>query len=767
MNQAASADPRNPRVVGAVMAILLLFLCLGVWQYISFSLSPAEEFYQPQGYIDRVNKMIREGKLYSRVEKTREGYRTVVRTANLKPEDDLFFQKSWLQSDLESFNEGNPDVFLIDRGSLQGVNVYRHRIESPLASDWRWWGRIYSQSAEGYAYLWNSRRTMKLYRPPQDEVFTAKPAQSDFREVVYGRGHFFQTGLGIALKGRSGNRVADVYSLGDSIVLKSYSNGCCFLNGHPLPRGQEQRLEEGDLVQIHFEKNGREEFLFHDFSRKPLSFVNVENGRLKRKHLDRSSLVDTLSDGIETAVRQSRPDKKQEFDVYLAVDEDLSGLTQNALELFTRKYTTGKARASATILDAINGRVLAVASVEKKEDEINGNLRLHPVGSAAKIFLAAAAGHGAPDLFKLQIDPHPVGDETNLLGYRLTEGYKLRNHQTGESGQTDFTNYIAKSCNRYHAILMTLALAKDSATASGAEPSQLSHGIRFTQDPVDQSNGKAYIGQDPILNRPDLGYFLSSEPGGRLECNNLENSEMAMNLERFFDVRRKYVEGSRELFATQSWNVLFARLGVAQKPELYPAFYPIMPQSTNLGLNLNIDFRQDFISLLFGGATNRWSNVQLAEAASRLVTQRKVHATFVEKITDNGRETNESGAIELLGLDRGVHQKVLAGMEAVCLPGGTAGDLYPMLQELKSQAKQDLIIEFYGKTGTPFRVEIRRGEKDIYSSVFVFTALLRDRSGSLRDGLSFAVYIEDLGEHRAVDFVKSVLPRILAARGWV
>ena len=58
--------------------------------------------------------------------------------------------------------------------------------------------------------------------------------------------------------------------------------------GIRLPRGVEQRLEEGDLVQITFERNGREEFLFHDFSQKPLSFVNVENGRLKRTHLDRS-----------------------------------------------------------------------------------------------------------------------------------------------------------------------------------------------------------------------------------------------------------------------------------------------------------------------------------------------------------------------------------------------------------------------------------------------------------------------------------------------
>lgn len=764
MNDLTVNDQRNPRLIKAAFGALLVFIVLGVWQLISFSFSPADDFYQPQGYIDRVNNLIREGKLYSKLEKTNEGYRTIVHTANLKPEDEMFYEKSWLKPDVEAFNEGNADIFLVERGRLQGVNVYRHRIESPLASDWRWWGRIYSQSAEGYAYLWNSRRTLKLFRPPDDERVTAKPAQSDFREVVYGRNQFFQTGLGISLKGRNANKVADLYSLGDSIVLKSYSTGCCFLNGHPLPRGVEQRLEEGDLVQVTFERNGREEFLFHDFSQKPLSFVNVENGRLKRTHLDRSELVQDLAESVETAVRRSRPEGKQKFDVHLTLDEDLAGLTQNALESFTAQLSRRKARASVTVMDALSGQVLSVASIDKKSDEANGNLRLHPVGSATKIFLAAAAGQESSDLLDLRIDPHPIGDETDLLGYQLTQGFKLRDRS---DGVTDFPAYIAKSCNRYHAVLMTLALARDSAAASNADPAALQHGILFTADPAGQSDGTAYLGDSPILNRPDLSYFLTASPSGRLECNNLENSELALNLERLFDVKRKFVEGSAEIFDPQPWNALLVRLGIAQQPELFPAFYPILPQRANLGFNLNIDFRQDFVSLIFGGATNRWSNVQLAEATSRLVTNRKIHSHFVQKIKDGEREQLETMEVQKLGMDETVHKALLQGMEGVSLPGGTAGDLYPVLQDLKARGKDGYTLEFYGKTGTPFRGEIRRGEAEVYSSVFLFTALLRDHSGSLRDGLTFAIYMEDLGEHKAVDFMKLLLPRILAARGWV
>ena len=172
--------------------------------------------------------------------------------------------------------------------------------------------------------------------------------------------------------------------------------------------------------------------------------------------------------------------------------------------------------------------------------------------------------------------------------------------------------------------------------------------------------------------------------------------------------------------------------------------------------------------MIFGGASNRWSNVQLAEAVARLVTNRRIHAQFVEKITDKGRETVEDlGKVESLGFNPEVQRQLLAGMESVCLQGGTAGDLEPLLQDLKMRARENKIMEFYGKTGTPFRGEIRKGEQELYSSVFLFTALLKDHNGNLNDGLSFAIYMEDLGEHRAVDFLKMVLPRILAARGWM
>ncbi|MCI0412212.1 hypothetical protein L0222_05335 [bacterium] len=747
-----------------------VFAVLGLWQFGAFQNRSVEDFYQPSGYINKVNRMIQDGKIYYEQEHLTREYRPSIRVAKLEPEDQAFYEGSWLKEDMEAFNDGNSDVFIIEKGRLRGVNIYRHRIESPLASDWKWWGRIYSQSAEGYAYLWNLRRTLKLYRPPLEERASAKIGQSDFREVVYGRGHLFQTGLGISLKDRYGNRIADVYSMGDNIVLKSYSPQACAIDGHLVAKGQEQRLEEGDLIQIYFDRNEREEFLFHDFSRKPLSFVNVTNGRVNRTNLDSSfHFIEQLATGIETSVKKTKKEKKVEFDVHLALDEDIAGLTQTALENYARQLSRSPIRASCTVMETTSGRILSTASVGKKRDDANQNFKLHPVGSSTKIFMAAAAANNYPDLLSLELAPHAPGEERNLLGYELKEGYKLRLHSpfVGESGTTDFPAYIAKSCNRYHAVLMTLSLAKDNVVATGKQQ-ELFSGIALTETPIDRSNGDIYLEGNTLEHKPDLSYFVSPRNDGTLECTNLESSELALNLERMFDVKRKYYEGSGDFFSPEPWNLLFARLGLQQRPDLYPAFYPIMPQTVNLGFNLNIDFRLDFISILFGGATNRWNNVRLAEATSRLVTNQKVRARFVEKITEGGRELQEPVSEEPLGLNPTVHNQVLRGMEAVSAPGGTSGDLYPYLQSLKERTSGKYAMEFYGKTGTPFRKEIRLGQDELYSSVFLFTALLRNRdNGKIEDGLTFAVYIEDVGEHKAVDFMKLILPRILAARRWI
>ena len=53
------------------------------------------------------------------------------------------------------------------------------------------------------------------------------------------------------------------------------------------------------------------------------------------------------------------------------------------------------------------------------------------------------------------------------------------------------------------------------------------------------------------------------------------------------------------------------------------------PQVTNLALNTGEELRTDWVNLLLGGENWRWSNFQLAEAVSRLITERGVPGKLV------------------------------------------------------------------------------------------------------------------------------------------
>src|ERR1051325_2112374 len=62
---------------GAVVAFFI-FVLFGLWQFIAFEMRPVDDFYQPRGYISKVNDLIQERKIYLAPQKMKEGYRPVV-----------------------------------------------------------------------------------------------------------------------------------------------------------------------------------------------------------------------------------------------------------------------------------------------------------------------------------------------------------------------------------------------------------------------------------------------------------------------------------------------------------------------------------------------------------------------------------------------------------------------------------------------------------------------------------------------------------------
>jgi hypothetical protein len=137
----------------------------------------------------------------------------------------------------------------------------------------------------------------------------------------------------------------------------------------------------------------------------------------------------------------------------------------------------------------------------------------------------------------------------------------------------------------------------------------------------------------------------------------------------------------------------------------------VAPERVNLAFNHVSDLRQDFVSMLLGGANSIWTNIQLAETLARIVTSRPVEARLISRVLPREEETSETEVEELeveaespadpLPFKPEVRQAVLRGMEKVVSGGsGTATALLNELRALKAEHPQR-DIRLFSKTGSP------------------------------------------------------------------
>ena len=154
-------------------------------------------------------------------------------------------------------------------------------------------------------------------------------------------------------------------------------------------------------------------------------------------------------------------------------------------------------------------------------------------------------------------------------------------------------------------------------------------------------------------------------------------------------------------------------------------FSAVSPQVTNLALNTVEELRRDWINLLLGGENSRWTNFQLAEATSRLLTGRDIRGRLVLGVdadgeaggspeasafaSGEGRDRGQRDAGLLSGevIHAGARRRVLHAMETVAQAGGgTAFRLRPALRQLEQVVRSipeaaDYEVYAFAKTGTP------------------------------------------------------------------
>jgi len=546
------------------------------------------------------------------------------------------------------------------------------------------------------------------------------------------------------------------------------TGGSVRLLGHPLPAGRVARLETGDWLHLESvaDPSTRETLLFLDQQSGEVLTANRRRNDVEVRETDddhlgwepglpgesprsfADSVARSVSDSL-SLLSGSEAESRSQFDVQLTLRRKLHTDVSATFRRSCQRLSSRPFSAGVTVMDGKTGEILALATHPWKEDlpaessEPNNLRRLlrnqnfvrHPIGSAGKPFLYAAIGSAHPVLLDTRIAGHPEMRRPHpqewLFQCRLPRGYDVPERHGNSVG---LESAIEISCNRYAVEFAVLALAAETGrhgrSRGATGPLPLESGAPW---PPPGSPAGPWIGQTPLKGAPDIGYFAQSvslrsgptagtcvwQSVDRLEeVRFREGLEDVTGAATFFygdpsdlpaattveRVRRSY---SNELYDFRPWDSLLSHLAHSVPHErggdLRVTFQGISPERVNLSLNQIASLR-DYVSLVLGGASSSWTNVQLAEGLSRLVTGRAVIARLVRDVLRAGEQREAPHAAPMpqaITIRRETRERVLAGMARVVEGDrGTARSLRVALDRIRSR-NPGRFIQVFSKTGTP------------------------------------------------------------------
>jgi cell division protein FtsI/penicillin-binding protein 2/cell division protein FtsW (lipid II flippase) len=334
-------------------------------------------------------------------------------------------------------------------------------------------------------------------------------------------------------------------------------------------------------------------------------------------------------------------------------------------------------------------------------------LSIHP--SLATSFGVSGGGGSSNEVFGIPIvqgRPWHVSGSAPLNG-RSTNGW------------ADLSSFLGRSDNRYQIAMgfLTLALpdGNGGVRAAGTSPSK-----------AETMNLSTAWGQFPDFD-PRFGFSASSNR----ELRGLVESPVAINLKKQFGIGIKTGELS---FRPSFWTGREDD-DVQPMPSRLQSLIAISPAAPSLEFDAPDMNPRQFVSLLLGGQTNRWANVDFAGAFATVIKGKPV----VPHILAASTPTASAGRQEFATTARLLHD----GLSAVV--NNPAGTAYRGLSGARGKlfdALKPLGYEVYAKTGT-LAEESLGGTLSLDTSRIVL-ALVRwrqDRS-DVESGLVFSVVIE-------------------------
>ncbi len=508
------------------------------------------------------------------------------------------------------------------------------------------------------------------------------------------------------------------------------------------------------------------------------------------------ALARSVTNAIEQVGGKRGDELRAAFDVQLTIDRSLQSGLDAALAEYSRRVVNEVAAgdpfaASITVMNGKTGEVLAAASFpgesdldamsgvseeERRRLLVNHNFKRHPIGSVGKPFFYAATATRHPFLMDFTVEPHapaerPDGGEGERedLQFFLGRDYKLWPHA---DRPMDMESAIERSCNKFTVELATLALAAPRDLRERTLTRPLSE-VFARQPNVTWPKAGTLLGgphiNGQLVDFPvSLGVYMKDD--GRpvppredttavITPGTLDRIDEAPFLEAFGDLTgvRTYAgvdapdapkDGADALtratlnYDLRPWSKLLAVLMEKQDEthawKVRAALQSVSPERVNLSLNQVNQLRTELVSLLLGGSTSQWTNVQLAEAVSRLVTGRQVEASMVHTIRPrkgNAEEQPVAAAPPLSPqtISPEARSTVLRGMRRVIL--GTQGTAKPMTARVHELEQQfpGYRIAVFAKTGSP---TVQRPESKPAGEIL--RALVR-RGSLFYDGRELAV----------------------------
>ncbi len=555
---------------------------------------------------------------------------------------------------------------------------------------------------------------------------------------------------------------ADVFGVGEDTAMEELidaqlrDSNHLLVMGRMVPRGRVFALHEGDWIHFSKKRQQRVEGTTYLYTSSDLvrllSASSLRNSRQSRTTYANTlgfvdDLVSVMNDTTRRLSELNRSRQVETLDIELSIDSRLQRSLAEKLakeaKALQRHRPTYPVDASLAFADLLTGELLALPSYPLSEQDLaaftflsasqrrrflsNQNFRLHSVGSAIKPFWAAATISRYPFLASLRIPAHGATlHYPTILGHKIvppsaakdTGGFETHGH-----GETDLVSYLAVSCNKYLIDQTTLALGVAPSCEGKTQISQIDECLDFEAGALEKEDqfslatlrGREAARRPPRLpliepqklalmrQQPLFGDF--AELTGALVHSLPAQTEDPAPSRDFDEEFESWYRSAR--YHLHPWSKLIRYLSQwsSDSPTLLLSrFAPASPAAVNLGVNKIDRFRAEWVSMLLGGGTSNWTNIQLLEALARLVTGRRVRSDLIRELRLGSKAVSDANPREFLRLSRiteFARRCALLGMSRVVSDDqGTGNSLRPFKRRLE-QEFSGYQIYLFAKTGTP------------------------------------------------------------------